>query len=202
MIIDSILKSVDMIPAFPATIQKVAELLSDEDYAVADVVNVIKRDQAIAANILKISNSAYFSARQKIKTIHDAVVYLGQQQLIRAVQTAGISKIYKKGGKGYASQSKDLWEHAVTVALMSQILCRKIQGREDQILYTAALLHDVGKMIMGEYVQEYFEKIMIESMRVNVPSSMRKRSLSGLITPIWEDGLPNIGISPLKSGMP
>ena len=160
MMIDSILKSVDMIPAFPATIQKVAELLRDDDYAVADVVNVIKYDQAIAANILKISNSAYFSARQKIKTIHDAVVYLGQQQLIRAVQTAGISKIYKKGGKGYVSQSKDLWEHAVAVALMSQILSRKIQGKEDQVLYTAALLHDVGKIIMGEYVHESFEKIM------------------------------------------
>ncbi len=160
MIIDSILKSVNMIPAFPAAVQKVAELLSDEDYAVADVVNVIKHDQAIAANILKISNSAYFSARQKIKTIHDAVVYLGQKQLIRAVQTAGISKIYQKGGKGYASQARDFWEHAVAVALMSQILCRKIQGREDPILYTAALLHDVGKVIMGEYVQEYFQKII------------------------------------------
>lgn len=160
MIIDSILKSVDMIPAFPAAIQKVAELLSDEDYVVADVVNVIKHDQAIAANILKISNSAYFSARQQIKTIHDAVVYLGQKQLIRAVQTAGISKIYNKGSKGYASQAKDFWEHSVAVALMSQILCRKIQGREDPVLYTAALLHDVGKLIMGEYVHEYFQKII------------------------------------------
>jgi putative nucleotidyltransferase with HDIG domain len=160
MMIDCILKSVDMIPAFPATILKVAELLRDDDYAVADVVNVIKYDQAIAANILKISNSVYFSARQKIKTIHDAVVYLGQQQLIRAVQTAGISKIYKRGGKGYASQSKDFWEHSVTVALMSQILSRKLLGEEDQVLYTAALLHDVGKIIMGEYVHVSFEKIM------------------------------------------
>lgn len=160
MMIDSILKSVGMLPAYPATILKVAALLKDDDYAVADVVDVIKYDQAIAANILKISNSAYFNARQKIKTIHDAVVYLGQQQLIRAVQTAGISKIYKKGGSGYASHSNDFWEHSVSVALMSQILSKKIQGRENPILYTAALLHDVGKIIMGEYVQAMFEKIM------------------------------------------
>jgi putative nucleotidyltransferase with HDIG domain len=160
MIIDSILKSVGMIPAFPAAAQKVSELLSDPDYAVVDVVNVIKHDQAIAANILKISNSAYFGARQKIKTIQDAVVYLGQKQLTRAVQTATISKIYQKGGKGYVLKARDLWEHAVAVALMSQILCRKIQGDDDPILYTAALLHDVGKVIMGEYVQEYFQKII------------------------------------------
>lgn len=160
MIIDSILKSVEMIPAFPVAVQKVAELLRDEDYEVADVVDVIKHDQAITANILKISNSAYFSARQKIKTIRDAVVFLGQKQLMRAVQTAGILKIYQKGGRGYASQINDFWEHSVAVALMSQILCKKIQGREDPILYTAALLHDVGKLIMGEYIHEYFQKII------------------------------------------
>jgi putative nucleotidyltransferase with HDIG domain len=160
MIIDSILKSVDLIPAFPAAAQRVSELLSDPDYAVADVVNVIKNDQAIAANILKISNSAYFGSRQKIKTIQDAVVYLGQKQLTRVVQTASISKIYQKGGKGYASQARDFWEHAVAVALMSQILSRMIKDREDPVLYTAALLHDVGKVIMGEYVWEYFQKII------------------------------------------
>ena len=158
--IDVILKSIDRIPAFPATTQKVAALLRNDDYAVADVANVIKYDQAIAANILKISNSAYFGARQKIKSIQDAVVYLGQQQLIRAVQTAGVSRYFSKGGKGYVAQSKDLWEHSVAVALMSQILSRKIQSREDPVLYTAALLHDVGKLILGEYVHESFEKIM------------------------------------------
>lgn len=157
--IDSILKSIEKIPAFPATIQKVIALLRDEDYAVNNVVNVIKLDQAVTANILKISNSAYFGARQKIRTIQDAVIYLGQQQLVRAVQTAGISKYFQKGAKGYVNHSKELWEHSVAVALMSQILSRKLMSREDPVLYTAALLHDVGKIIMGEYVHESYGQI-------------------------------------------
>lgn len=157
--IDSILKSIKKIPAFPATIQRVTALLSNDDYAVADVANIIKFDQSIAANILKISNSAYFGVHQKINTIHDAVVYLGQQQLVRAVQVAGVSKFYKKGGKGYVAQSRDLWEHSVAVALMSQILSRRIQGQEDSVLYTSALLHDIGKVIMGEYVYDSFQQI-------------------------------------------
>jgi len=158
--IDRILKSIEKLPAFPATIQKVTDLLHNEDYAVADLVNVIRYDQAIAANILKISNSAYFGVRQKIKTIQDAVVYLGQQQLIRAVQMAGVTRFYKKGSKGYQAQSSDLWEHSVAVALMSQILSRLIRKNEDPALYTAALLHDIGKIIMGEYVYDSFEQII------------------------------------------
>jgi len=158
--IGNILKSIERIPAFPATIQKVIELLHDEDYRVDDVVRVIGYDQAIAANILKISNSAYFGVRQRIRTIHEAVVYLGQQQLIRAVQTAGISKFYQKGGRGYVARTADLWEHAVAVAIMSQILSRRIKGREDSALYTTALLHDIGKIILGEYVQQSFDRIV------------------------------------------
>ena len=158
--LDSILKSIEKIPAFPATIQKVVDLLHNEDYLVDDVVNVIRYDQAIAANILKISNSAYFGVRQRIRTIHDAVVYLGQQQLIRAVLMSGVSKFYGKRGKGYVEQSADLWQHSVAVALMSQILSRKVQDKEDAALYTAALLHDIGKVIMGEYVYESFDQIL------------------------------------------
>lgn len=160
MIINSILKSIDKIPSFPGAVQKVIALLRNEDYLVSDLVNVIKLDQAMTANILRISNSAYFGSRHQIKSIQEAVIYLGQQQLIRAVQTAGISRFFKKGGVGYVAESKDLWEHSVAVALMSQILSRRIQEREDATLYTAALLHDVGKIIMGEYVRESFEKII------------------------------------------
>lgn len=158
-VIDRILKSINTIPAFPATGSKVAHLLTKPDYSISEVANVIKYDPSITANILKMANSAYFGPRHKISNINDAVVYLGQQNLLRAIQTAGISKYYKKGAPGYFDKVTDLWEHSVAVALMSQILSRKISGREDTTLYTAALLHDVGKIIMGEFVLDSLAKI-------------------------------------------
>jgi len=159
--INRILKSIDTIPAFPATGNKVAQLLNKTDYSVLQVANVIKYDPSITANILKMANSAYFGSQHKISTINDAVMYLGQKNLLRAIQTAGISKYYKKGSSGYFDKATDLWEHSVAVALMSQILSKKITGNEDTTLYTAALLHDVGKIIMGEFVRDEMKKITI-----------------------------------------
>jgi putative nucleotidyltransferase with HDIG domain len=158
-IVDRILKSINTIPAFPATGNKVAQLLSKPDYSVNEVANVIKFDPSITANILKMANSAYFGSRHKISNINDAVVYLGQQNLVRAIQTAGVSKYYKKGATGYFDNKTDLWKHSVAVALMSQIISKKITGQEDNTLYTAALLHDVGKIIMGEFVRDSVAKI-------------------------------------------
>jgi putative nucleotidyltransferase with HDIG domain len=159
--INRILKSIDTIPAFPATGNKVAQLLGKTDYSVLQVANVIKYDPSITANILKMANSAYFGSQHKISTINDAVMYLGQKNLLRAIQTAGISKYYKKGTSGYFDKANDLWEHSVAVALMSQILSKKITGDENTTLYTAALLHDVGKIIMGEFVRDEMKKILM-----------------------------------------
>lgn len=157
--VNRILKSINTIPAFPATGNKVSQLLNRIDYSVSEVTNVIRFDPSITANLLKMANSAYFSPQHKISTINDAVIYLGQKNLLLAIQTAGISKYYKKGSSGYFDKATDLWEHSVAVALMSQILSRKITGEENTTLYTAALLHDVGKIIMGEFVRDEMQKI-------------------------------------------
>jgi putative nucleotidyltransferase with HDIG domain len=166
MMIDRVLQSIKNIPAFPETVHKVFNLMRKGDYSITEMSNIIKFDPSITANILKMSNSAYFGAGHRIKTVHDAVVYLGQENLIRVIQTAGISRFYRKPAKGYFLQPQELWKHCVSVALMSQILSRKIRGHDDPILYTAALLHDVGKIIMGEFVYDSLKKIIdLVSMR-------------------------------------
>lgn len=159
--IERILKTIDTIPAFPATGNKVAQLLSNEEYSVLQVANIIKYDPSMTANILKMANSMYLGSQHKISTINDAVLYLGQKNLLRAVQTAGISEYYQKGYLGYFDKATDLWEHSVAVALMSQILSKMITGEEDTTLYTASLLHDVGKIIMGEFVRDELAEITL-----------------------------------------
>ncbi len=160
MMIERILQSVQHVPAFPVTIRRVTELLHDENFSVPEVTGVIRFDQAITANILRMCNSAYFGTRSRIGTLNEAVMYLGKENIITAVQTSGVSRFFKKAAKGYVPQANDLWTHSVSVALMSQILFKRIYGREQPVLYTAALLHDVGKVILGEYVEESFAKIM------------------------------------------
>ncbi|HYA14969.1 MAG TPA: HDOD domain-containing protein [Syntrophales bacterium] len=158
MIYDEIIRSIKNIPAFPAVALKVMALIDDPDYAITDIVDVVKYDQAITANILRICNSAYFGLKYKVVTIGDAVMRLGQQNVIRAVEAAGVSKFYEKA-KGYGLEANKLWEHSVGVALMSQILSKRIFNSEDAKLYTTALLHDIGKVVMGEFVDESFMKI-------------------------------------------
>ncbi|MBT8489427.1 MAG: HDOD domain-containing protein [Deltaproteobacteria bacterium] len=159
MINDKILKSIENLPAFPATVQKVSGLLGDPDYSIPELVGVIEYDQAITANILRMCNSAYFGVRYKISTVREAVAYLGRENLVRVVSAAGISRYYNKVN-GYYQEATRLWEHSVGVAIMSLILSKRIYNRADSSLFTVGLLHDVGKVVLGEFVLDSFQQIM------------------------------------------
>ena len=153
-----ILKSIKTLPPFPVTIQKVMSLAGDPDSSLTELAAVIRLDQAITANILRICNSAYFGLRRPVDNVSDAIMHMGKKNVLRAVVAAGLSR-YFRTTKGYDVKGGDLWEHAVAVALMSQICAARISRPDDPRLFTAGVLHDIGKMVMGEFVQEAWQKI-------------------------------------------
>lgn len=153
-----ILKSIQSLPPFPVTIQKVMALAGDPDSSLTELAAVIRLDQAITANILRICNSAYFGLRRPVDNVGDAIMHMGKKNVLRAVMAAGLSR-YFRTAKGYDVKGGDLWEHAVAVALMAQICAAKISSPDDPRLFTAGVLHDIGKMVMGEFVHEAWEKI-------------------------------------------
>jgi len=146
-------------------VHRVTSLINNPDSSLSELVEVIRLDQAITANILRMCNSAYFGLRHKVDNVHDATMYLGKQNVVRAVLAAGTSSFFKDTS-GCEAEAKDLWEHAVGSALMSQILAKKILKYEDSQLFIAALLHDIGKIILGEFVSEkYYEIKNLMSVR-------------------------------------
>ena len=193
MTLDSnIRRSLSRLPAFPATVHKVTALINNPDSSLSELVEVIRLDQAITANILRMCNSAYFGLRRNVDNVNDAIMYLGKQNVVRAVLAAGMSGFFKDT-PGYESEAKDLWEHAVGTALMSQILARKILKCEDPKLFTAALLHDIGKIILGEFVSKKYHEIK-NSMSARSCSfleaeeevlGLNHAEIGGVITAAW-----------------
>ena len=71
-------KSLNRLPPFPATVHKVTCLINNPDSSLSELVEVIRLDQGITANILRMSNSAYFGLRYKVDNVHDAIMFLGK----------------------------------------------------------------------------------------------------------------------------
>ncbi len=153
-----ILKSIQALPPFPMTVHKVMALAQDPDSSLTELSAVVRLDQAITANILRICNSAYFGLRRPVDNVSDAIMHMGKKNVMRAVMAAGLSR-YFKATRGYDVAGGELWEHAVAVALFSQICAARLSHPDDPRIFTAAVLHDIGKVVLGEFVHDEYGKI-------------------------------------------
>lgn len=162
---EKILKKIDELPPLPQVVSRIHELIEDPDSEAKDIARVIETDQAIAARVLRIANSAYYGMRGKISSVQHASMVLGFTTLGEIVTIAGAKGSLEQKLPGYGYDTRDLWEHSLAVAFGAKI----IAGMKNQALvseaYTAGLIHDVGKIILDPYVLE--QKDEIESYMEN-----------------------------------
>jgi putative nucleotidyltransferase with HDIG domain len=60
---------------------------------------------------------------------------------------------------GYDLPKGELWRHSIAVSVAADVLVKSLQISEADEVFTAALLHDIGKMVLGDYVKEDMPKI-------------------------------------------
>jgi len=158
-LVDTILPFITELPPFPAVILRVLQLVEDPNSSAQDIVEVIQYDQAITANVLMVCNSAYFGLRQPVTSLRDALVKIGFNRLIEIVLARGSSYIFYQACHGYRLGVGELWRHSVACALLSQILSARLKKEKNPTQFTAALVHDVGKIILSEFVRDHLEEI-------------------------------------------
>jgi len=192
---DEILASIHQIPPFPQVAIKAMDIISNTQYVVSDLVEVIRLDQSITANILKLCNSAYFGLPRKVSSLKEAVVYLGTIQLRQVLLASGAKDIYDRPDKGYSYFIGELWQHAIACALMSQVLARHLRlSLDENSIFTAALLHDVGKVVLSTYVSQEFAEIetMVKKEHLSFHDAERRvlgfdhAEIGGRLAELWK----------------
>ena len=146
-------------PGMPDTSAKLLKMLKDSEISAAQIEDVLKYDPGLTANIIKLTNSAYFGLPTKVSSVKQAIVLLGWRRLLQMVMTMCMSTVMKKSVPGYALSPGELWRHSVAVSIAAELVvdALKVPGADE--VFTAALLHDVGKLVMGDFVQDDLHQI-------------------------------------------
>ena len=160
--LNGILEQIDLLAPIPAIASQIMTKSDDPDISLAEIADLIANDPALTANLLKICNSAYFSLPRKVESVKDAVAWVGLDQIVELVLTNSVSVSFNKGLEGYGLGEGELWRHAVTSAYIAKSLAQRYGASQNKhLIYTAALLKDIGKLILGRFVAFSFEKINI-----------------------------------------
>jgi putative nucleotidyltransferase with HDIG domain len=157
--ITSIIKKIDTLKPIPSVINKVMSIVEDPESSLPDLSKIIEYDSAVTANLLKVANSAYYGRPGKFDSIHQAIVYLGMDHVVDLVFLASGADNLKPEQKGYDLQDGDLWKYSVLSALIARELAENKGINKTHLIFTAALLKDIGKVILGQYVGDVFEEI-------------------------------------------
>ena len=158
-LVDKILQSVTGLSPFPVVMDRVIQIINDPKSSAQDVVDVIQYDQSITASVLKVCNSSYFGLRRTVHSLREALVIIGFNQLLEIILGQGSSNLLARPCKGYNLQAGALWQHSVGCALLSRIIKKRLRKEASFAHFTAALVHDIGKVTLGQFVQDYLEDI-------------------------------------------
>ena len=141
------------IPVFPPIALRLLHLLSNENVAIAEMLEPLRADPAFSAEILRRANSAMFGFSSQISSLQHALVVLGLRR-VRALSMTVATSIYLK----QALQIEELrrcWRHTLATALLTEELAGACLMHVD-LAYTAGLLHDVGRLgLLVAHPEEY-----------------------------------------------
>ncbi|MEA3435314.1 MAG: HDOD domain-containing protein [Thermodesulfobacteriota bacterium] len=155
----NIIAKVEAFPSLPGATTKLVSLIDDPNAAVAEIEEILRMDPGLTANVLKLSNSAYFGFPSKIGSVHKAIILLGAKRLMQLVMTSCVNSVMNKPIPGYDLPPGEMWRHSIAVSVAAEGLIEELNVPEADEIFTAALLHDVGKLVLGEFVKDDIAKI-------------------------------------------
>ena len=157
--IESIIKKIDGLKPIPQVASKVMSIAEDPESSMSDLSEVIIYDTAVTANLLKVANSAYFGLSEKVDSVHQAIVLMGMDQVSNLVLLSAGSENLKDAQEGYDLETGELWKYSVSSALIARELAEEKGAKETHLIFTAALIKDIGKTILNQYVKDSFDNI-------------------------------------------
>jgi len=157
------------LPVFPSVAQELYSKMADENSSISDIAAIIGKDQALAGQMLKLANSAFFAGLSNVRTIRESIMRLGVNQVFNYLVASSQKNFYISHDKVIAQYMKVLWQHALATAKGSQWLLRKAGYPElaDEG-FLAGLLHDIGKLLL----LRVFETIRSQDYDVPPPEFM------------------------------
>jgi len=174
----SLVGAMQDLPSIPRTYMELRKALADPETSIERVVRIVEKDVAISAKILQLVNSAFFGLTREISDIKMAVSYLGINILQNLVVSIEAFRMFqpKKAIPGFSIE--ELHSHSQLAARIAAHFPaeKKLPGA----VVVAALLHDVGKLVIAERAPDHFARAVAGAREERRPLFVVEEELIGV----------------------
>jgi len=150
---NDILNKVDNIPLLSTSAMQLLEVISNPDHTLGEIVKIVECDSILTGQVLNKVNSAKFGLIEPITSVARSLSYLGNKMVVSIAISICAPQLFEKTLEGYEGGKNTLWEHSLKTAIASRevALESKVEMNPDTV-YTAGLLHDIGKSVISEFM--------------------------------------------------
>lgn len=147
----SVIKDTKTLPTLPGVLVKLNSLAGNAKSTIQEMARLVSTDQVLSARVLRLVNSPSYGF-YRVSTISNAMILLGVDVVKSLAISSSIFEIMEQSTVG-------LWEHSLGAAVTANTIARKLQLPEPEEISTAALLHDIGKVILRIKFSEEYDRI-------------------------------------------
>ena len=150
------------LPTFPESVLRLNRLLSEDGAkeSLQKIAGVIETDPVLCARILRLVNSAFYGVSGAIITVFDALLMLGLDVVKGLVVSTTVSDMFS----GRDSALDGLWEHSYGCAIAAGALGRTLGMSRCEELSAAALMHDLGKMVLASQLTDEYRAVVAQAV--------------------------------------
>ncbi|MDR3164516.1 MAG: HDOD domain-containing protein [Synergistaceae bacterium] len=174
-----VLKRVKDIPSLPQFVIETLKKLDDPKSSASDVGEILRKDESLVLRILRLANSAYYGLSRKITVVPEAISYLGFKTVKSIVLAASVYKFMDSSFTGYSLDRGEMWRHSQGVAATSRYLCEKVRAGDPEEAYIGGLMHDIGKIVLNDYVRFGYSIILRLVEEDGIPFCDAERQVLG-----------------------
>jgi HD-like signal output (HDOD) protein len=149
-----ILTAIENIPAMPAIVQRILEMVADNASSAADIERLIRQDMVISARLLRLVNSPFYGLGHNVVSISQAVALIGFASLKSLVMAASVSHVMSLDVSAYGFTERGLWKNSIATAALSRAIAVQInQPNQQEEYFLAGLMKDIGMLVLGPFMK-------------------------------------------------
>jgi putative nucleotidyltransferase with HDIG domain len=176
----ALVQGIQQLEPMPVTAQRLLALMNGEDVSIAAIAELVEFDQTIAASVLRLARSWAYGGARPPETVREAVVRLGTVPLLNMVLGDYLTRI-KTSAPLWELSEDDLWAHAAAAQLAVRAIMQECpHSKLPPVSTTAALLHDIGKLVMSRCLNAEVETIVSHARQHGVTFVESEQQLFGV----------------------
>jgi len=158
--LNNILSKIDKIPTLPQLATRLMALLDNPETSARDIREIMVKDPGLAGRILKLTNTAYYGATEKVVDLNQAIVILGFKTIRSIALSACVLDIFPESDNEDGFEILDFWKHSFIAAAVCKGVALRRQDIDEEEAFVVGLLHDIGKIALKTYAPEETRQIL------------------------------------------